>query len=123
MLTIVENAEKNGRVGEMAHIKEAFEQHIIGFLDASYDIENNTLKSIIIDGTDLTNHRIEGPIQRRKVILWGQRKVGHFYLKTLPLSLPLSVLVDIVYLVVEMNSEITFELCSYTLILEILELT
>lgn len=77
MLTIVENAEKNGRVGEMAHIKEAFEQHIIGFLDASYDMENNTLKSIIIDGTDLTNYRIEGPFRDAK-LYFGAKEGGAF---------------------------------------------
>ena len=84
MLTIVENSEKNGRVGEMAHIKEAFEQHIISFLYASYDLENNTLKSIIIDGTDLTNYRIEGPFRDAKLYFWCKRGWCIFYLKTLP---------------------------------------
>ena len=77
MLTIVENAEKYGRVGEMAHIKEAVEQHIIGFLNAAYDPENNTLKSIIIDGTDLTDFRIQGPFRDAK-LYFGAKEGGAF---------------------------------------------
>ena len=77
MLTIVENAEKYGRVGEMAHIKEAVEQHIIGFLDASYDPKNNTLKSIVIDGTDLTGFRIQGPFRDAK-LYFGAKEGGAF---------------------------------------------
>ena len=77
MLTIVENAEKYGRIGEMAHIKEAVEQHIIGFLDASYDPKNNTLKSIVIDGTDLTGFRIQGPFRDAK-LYFGAKEGGAF---------------------------------------------
>ena len=77
MLTIVENAEKYGRVGEMAHIKAAVEQHIIGFLDASYDPKNNTLKSIVIDGTDLTGFRIKGPFRIEK-LYFGAKEGGAF---------------------------------------------
>lgn len=67
MLAIVENANKYGRIGEMTHIKEAVEGHIIGFLNASYNKKDNTLKSIIIDGTDLSNYRIEGPFRLEKL--------------------------------------------------------
>ncbi len=77
MLTIVENAQKYGRVSEMAHIKEAVEQHIIGFLNASYDQQNNTLKSIIIDGTDLTDYRIIGPFRDAK-LYFGAKEGGAF---------------------------------------------
>ena len=77
MLTIVENSQKYGRVGEMTHIKKAFEQHIIGFLNASYDQKNNTLKSIIIDGTDLTDFRIEGPFRDAK-LYFGAKEGGAF---------------------------------------------
>ena len=77
MLTIVENAEKYGRIGEMAHIKEAVVQHIIGFLNASYDPKNNTLKSIVIDGTDLTDFRIEGPFRDAK-LYFGAKEGGAF---------------------------------------------
>ena len=77
MLTIVENAQSHGRVSEMAHIKDAFEQHIIGFLDASYDANNNTLKSIIIDGTDLTDFRIRGPFKHEK-LYFGAKEGGAF---------------------------------------------
>ncbi len=77
MLTIVENAQKYGRVSEMAHIKEAVEQHIIGFLNASYDQQNNTLKSIIIDGTDLTDFRIIGPFRDAK-LYFGAKEGGAF---------------------------------------------
>ncbi len=77
MLTIVENAEKYGRVGEMAHIKEAVAQHIIGFLNASYDPKNNTLKSIVIDGTDLTGFRIQGPFRDAK-LYFGAKENGAF---------------------------------------------
>ena len=77
MLTIVENAEKYGRIGEMAHIKEAVAQHIIGFLNASYDPTNNTLKSIVIDGTDLTGFRIEGPFRDAK-LYFGAKAGGAF---------------------------------------------
>ena len=77
MLTIVENAQKYGRVGEMAHIKAAVERHIIGFLNASYDPKNNTLKSIVIDGTDLTNYRIEGPFREQK-LYFGAKEGGAF---------------------------------------------
>ncbi len=77
MLTIVENAQKYGRISEMAHIKEAVEQHIIGFLNASYDPQNNTLKSIIIDGTDLTDYRIEGPFRDAK-LYFGAKEGGAF---------------------------------------------
>lgn len=77
MLTIVENAYKYGRVSEMTHIKEAVEQHIIGFLNASYDPINNTLKSIIIDGTDLTDYRIEGPFRDAK-LYFGAKEGGAF---------------------------------------------
>ena len=77
MLTIVENAQKYGRISEMAHIKEAVEQHIIGFLNASYDPQNNTLKSIIIDGTDLTDFRILGPFRDAK-LYFGAKEGGAF---------------------------------------------
>ena len=77
MLTIVENAEKYSRIGEMAHIKEAVEQHIIGFLDASYDPKNRTLKSIVIDGTDLTDFRIQGPFRDAK-LYFGAKEGGAF---------------------------------------------
>ena len=77
MLTIVENAEKYGRIGEMAHIKAAVAQHIIGFLDASYDPKSNTLKSIVIDGTDLTDFRIEGPFRDAK-LYFGAKEGGAF---------------------------------------------
>ncbi len=77
MLTIVENAEKYGRVGEMSHIKEAVEQHIIGFLNVSYDAKNNTLKSIVIDGTDLTDFRIQGPFKDAK-LYFGAKEGGAF---------------------------------------------
>ncbi len=77
MLAIVENAQKYSRLGEMAHIKEAVEKHIIGFLDASYDKESNKLKSIIIDGTDLTDFRIEGPFRLEK-LYFGAKNGGAF---------------------------------------------
>jgi pectate lyase len=77
MLTIVENAQNYGRVSEMAHIKDAVEQHIIGFLNASYDSKNNTLKSIVIDGTDLTDYRIEGPFRDAK-LYFGAKEGGAF---------------------------------------------
>ncbi len=77
MLTIVENAQKYSRIGEMAHIKEAVEQHIIGFLNASYDPKNNTLKSIVIDGTDLTDFRIQGPFRDAK-LYFGAKEGGAF---------------------------------------------
>ena len=77
MLTIVENTQKYGRVSEMAHIKEAVEQHIIGFLNSSYDQETNTLKSIIIDGTDLTDFRILGPFRDAK-LYFGAKEGGAF---------------------------------------------
>ncbi len=77
MLTIVENAQRHGRISEMAHIKDAFEQHIIGFLNASYDANTNTLKSIIIDGTDLTGFRITGPFKHEK-LYFGAREGGSF---------------------------------------------
>ena len=77
MLAIVENAQKYGRIGEMAHIKAAVEQHIIGFLDASYDAKNNTLKSIVIDGTDLTGFRIKGPFKTEK-LYFGAKEGGAF---------------------------------------------
>ena len=94
MLTIVENAEKYGRVGEMAHIKDAVAQHIIGFLDASYDPKNNTLKSIVIDGTDLTGFRIQGPFRDAK-LYFGAKEGGAFLPQTLRRSLPPSVRVGI----------------------------
>ena len=77
MLAIVENAQKHSRIGEMVHIKEAVEKHIIGFLDASYDKESNKLKSIIIDGTDLTDFRIEGPFRLEK-LYFGAKNGGAF---------------------------------------------
>ncbi len=77
MLAIVENAQKYSRLGEMVHIKEAVERHIIGFLDASYDKESNKLKSIIIDGTDLTDFRIEGPFRLEK-LYFGAKNGGSF---------------------------------------------
>ncbi len=77
MLTIVENAHKYGRIGEMAHIKDAVEQHIIGFLNASYDKKTNTLKSIVIDGTDLTDFRIKGPFKDQK-LYFGAKEGGAF---------------------------------------------
>ncbi len=77
MLTIVENAQKYGRISEMAHIKEAVEQHIIGFLNASYNQQYNTLKSIIIDGTDLTDYRILGPFRDAK-LYFGAKEGGAF---------------------------------------------
>ena len=77
MLTIVENAQKYGRIGEMAHIKEAVAQHIIGFLDASYDPKDRTLKSIVIDGTDLTGFRIKGPFKVEK-LYFGAKEGGAF---------------------------------------------
>ena len=77
MLTIVENAQKYGRIGEMAHIKATVAQHIIGFLDASYDRKNNTLKSIVIDGTDLTGFRIQGPFRDAK-LSFGAKEGGAF---------------------------------------------
>ena len=61
----------------MAHIKEAVEQHIIGFLNASYDSKSNTLKSIIIDGTDLTDFRIKGPFKTEK-LYFGAKEGGAF---------------------------------------------
>ena len=79
MLAIVENAQKYSRIGEMAHIKEAVEQHIIGFLNASYDKINNKLKSIIIDGTDLTDFRITGPFKTEK-FYFGAKEGGAFLL-------------------------------------------
>jgi len=77
MLAIVENAQKYSRIGEMAHIKEAIEKHIIGFLNASYDKESNKLRSIIIDGTDLTEFHIEGPFRLEK-LYFGAREGGAF---------------------------------------------
>ena len=77
MLAIVENAQKHSRIGEMVHIKEAVEKHIIGFLDASYDKESNKLKSIIIDGTDLMDFRIEGPFRLEK-LYFGAKNGGAF---------------------------------------------
>lgn len=77
MLRIVENAEKYGRVGEMSHIKAAVEQHIIGFLNTSYDPINNTLKSIVIDGTNLTDFRIQGPFRDAK-LYFGAKEGGAF---------------------------------------------
>ena len=69
--------KSTGRIGEMAHIKEAVEQHIIGFLNASYDPKSNTLKSIIIDGTDLTDFRIKGPFKTEK-LYFGAKEGGAF---------------------------------------------
>ena len=77
LLSIVENAQKHGRVGEMEHIKAAVEQHILGFLNASYEPKNNTLKSIVIDGTDLTDYRIEGPFRDAK-LYFGAKEGGAF---------------------------------------------
>ena len=77
MLTIVENAEMYGHSDEMAHIKSAVEQHIIGFLNASYDPKNNTLRSIVIDGTDLTSFRITGPFKTEK-LYFGAKEGGAF---------------------------------------------
>ena len=77
MLTIVENAETYRHIDEMAPIKAAVEQHIIGFLDASYDPKNNTLKSIVIDGTDLTGFRIRGPFKTAK-LYFGAKEGGAF---------------------------------------------
>ena len=77
MLTIVENAQKYGRVGEILHIKRAVEEHIIGFLNVSYDPKNNTLKSIVIDGTDLTGYRIIGPFRDAK-LYFGAKEGGAF---------------------------------------------
>ena len=77
MLTIVENAYKYGRIGEIMPIKEAVEQHIIGFLNAAYDAQNNKLKSIIIDGTDLTDYRITGPFRDVK-LYFGAKEGGAF---------------------------------------------
>ena len=77
MLTIVENSQRYGRASEMSHIKDAVEQHIIGFLNASYDRKNNTLKSIIIDGTDLSGYRITGPFRDAK-LYFGAKEGGAF---------------------------------------------
>ncbi|MDP6597583.1 MAG: hypothetical protein QGI86_17175 [Candidatus Poribacteria bacterium] len=71
MLTIVENTQKYSRVGEMAYIKEAVEQHIIGFLGASYDKGKNKLRSIIIDGKDLTDPN-RGPVPNGEDLLRGK---------------------------------------------------
>ena len=77
MLAIVENAQKYGRIGEMTHIKAAVEDHIIGYLNAAYDKELNALRSIITDGTDLTDYRIEGPYINEKHY-FGAREGGSF---------------------------------------------
>ena len=112
MLTIVENAEKYGRVGEMAHIKEAVAQHIIGFLNASYDPTNNTLKSIVIDGTDLTDFRIKGPFRECEVILWGERRRCISAAKHYAASSPRFVAVGIGFLKAEASSETIYARCS-----------
>ena len=77
MLTIVENAQKYGHVDEMAPIKAAVEQHIIGFLNAAYTPESNKLRSIVIDGTDLTDFRIKGPFKTAK-LYFGAKEGGAF---------------------------------------------
>ena len=77
MLAVVENAQKYGRIGEMTHIQEAVEEHIIGFLNAGYDKKTNTLRSIINDGTDLTGYRVEGPF-RLETLYFGAREGASF---------------------------------------------
>ncbi len=77
MLTIVENAQRHSDVDEIAEIQEAVERHIIGFLNAAYDRKSNTLKSIIIDGTDLTGFRITGPFRDKK-LYFGAKAGGAF---------------------------------------------
>ena len=118
MLTIVENAQKYGRIGEMAHVKAAVEQHIIGFLNAAYDRKNNTLKSIVIDGTDLTGFRIRGPLQDGETLFWRERRAARFCRKTSHRSLPPSVPVDIGFLGEKASSETTYARCLKPLGLE-----
>jgi lysophospholipase L1-like esterase len=63
------------------HEKEAVGLHkriddwIMGYLKAAYDGENNTLRSIILDGTDVTDHVFE---EGKTLHGWGSREGDSF---------------------------------------------
>jgi hypothetical protein len=55
-LGTVEQAGKFGHEAELREIHERIDEWILGYMKAAYDARSHTLRSIIIDGTDVTDH-------------------------------------------------------------------
>ena len=55
-LGTVEQADKYGHKAELSEVHGRIDDWILGYMDAAYDRENHTMRSIILDGTDVTDH-------------------------------------------------------------------
>lgn len=78
-LGVVEQARKFGHAEELGESHQLINEWILGYLEAAYDAETHGLRSIIIDGTDVTDH----VFQPGKVLHgWGAKEGDSFILHT-----------------------------------------
>jgi hypothetical protein len=55
-LGTVEQADKHGHKGELAEVHRRIDEWILGYMAAAYKNNTHTMRSIILDGTDVTDH-------------------------------------------------------------------
>lgn len=58
-LAIIEAADTYGHAGELTESHQRINDWILGYMEAAYDRDTNTMRSIILDGTDVTDHVFE----------------------------------------------------------------
>lgn len=74
-LAVVEQAEKFGHQDEVTEIQKRIDEWILGYLAAAYDPATHRLRSIILDGTDVTDHVFQpGKVLRG----WGAKEGDSF---------------------------------------------
>ena len=74
-LGTVEQADKHGHKAELAKVHRRIDEWILGYMAAAYDRDTHTMRSIILDGTDVTDH----VFQPGKVLHgWGAKEGDSF---------------------------------------------
>ncbi len=55
-LGTIEQAKKYGHADELTEVHQRIDEWILGYMEAAYRNESHTMRSIILDGTDVTDH-------------------------------------------------------------------
>ena len=55
-LGTVEQADRHGHKGELAEVHRRIDEWILGYMAAAYRSDTHSMRSIILDGTDVTDH-------------------------------------------------------------------